>query len=423
MSYHVQNVQRVRMHVEANGSLGTDITTGISTFTDMAVLEGSTNLTLDRPTIDPMTVRQNMYNHNVEVLGPKSANFQFEINLGPTDAAARAASGVTATQTPAGFLLALTMGGENIGTGTDVTTAGDLDQMNVAAGHGLDDGCAIGWVNADSKLELRELQTVSTNAFTTKIEMSATAAVTDVIYACRTYYLDQHTSGNIETLQCVVQGLGESGDGFEDAWCLFGGQMTEPMGITFTNGEIPKLSWNFSFADWENGDDAQLSPVGAMGTASFDNLNEIPIVDSEFRCGLIGTASLTDTEYHISEFTVELGYKYQAITSPGGTNNVAAYHMVPDHPVVQGSFSLPYESQIFIDRKNNKNGIYIFLQIGSTVTGGAMLISIPTAQITEVQRIDLDGIMGQQVSFKGRVDGDTTASTVLADSPFRIHIF
>lgn len=422
MTYHVQNVQRVRMHTEANGSLAVDLTTGIATFTDMAVLEGSTNLTLEQPTLDPMTVRQNMYDHNEEVLGPKSANFQFEINLGPIDT--MAASGVTATQTPAGFLLALTMGGENIGTGTDVTTAGDLDQMNVAAGHGLDDGCAIGWVNADSKIELRELQTVATNAFTTKLEMSATAAVSDVIYGSRTYYLDQHTSTNVETLQCVVQGLGDGSGGYEDAWCLFGGQMTEPMNITFTNGEIPKLGFTFSFADWDNGDDVQLAPVQPMGTASFDNLNEIPIVDSEFRCGVVGTAALSGTEYHISEFTVELGYKYQAITSPGGTNNVAAYQMVPDHPVVQGTFSLPYEAQTFFDAKADKDDMYIMFQIGSTVAGGAMLISIPTIQITDCQRVDLDGIMGQQVTFKGRLDSDTTANnTALVDSPFRIHIF
>ena len=421
MSYHVQNVQRVRAHEEANGSLGTDLTTGIATFTDIAVLEGSTNLTLERPTADPMTVRQNMYNHNEEVLMAKSAKFTFDCNLGPTDT--MAASGATAAQTPAGFLLALTMGGENIATGTSVATTADEDSFTVDAGHNMDDGCAYGWVNANSKIELRELQVVSTNSFTAKLDMSATAATSDVIYACRTYYLDQHTSANVETLQFVVQGLGETGGGFEDAWCLFGGQMTEPMGITFTNGEIPTLNFPLSFADWDNGDDTQLTPVTAMGNASFSNLNEIPIVDSEFRCGLVGNATLAGTEFDVSEFTVELGYKYQAIPSPGGTNNVAAYHMVPDHPVVQGTFSLPYESQTFFDRKANKNDMYIFLQIGSTVAGGAMLISIPTVQITDVQRVDLDGIMGQQVTYKGRIDDDTTASTALANSPFRIHIF
>jgi hypothetical protein len=377
-----------------------------------------------------MTVKQNMYDHNEEVLGVKRATWAFEVNMGPADTTA--ASGATAAQTPSGYLLGLTMGGENIGVGTSVATAGDLDQMTVDAGHATDDGGAIGWVNANSKIELRELQVVSTNDFTTKLEFSATASASEVVYACRTYYLDAHTSTNVESLQALLEGLGDASGGYEDSWVLKGGQIEQPMTITFENGGLPKLGFNFTFADWEHGDDAALTPA-ALAIASYSNLNEIPIVDSEFRCGVVGTASITNTEFHISEFNVELGYKYQPLRSPGGTNNIVQWVMVPDRPVVQGSFTIPFEywgeGQTFRDHMEAKDDLYIMFQIGSTIsTGssvqcGAMLISIPTIQITDSQRVDMDGLMGEQVSFKGRLDGDTTATTAMANSPFRIHIF
>ncbi len=63
-------------------------------------------------------------------------------------------------------------------------------------------------------------------------------------------------------------------------------------------------------------------------------------------------------------------------------------------------------------------------QIGSSETNGAVMLAMPTVQITNFQRPSGDGIMMQEVEFKCRLDEWTTETTAtsLGISPFRIHI-
>ena len=425
MTYNVQAVQRLRVKKETNGNFCVDQTSQMSTFTDIPIREGSTTMTLDQAKLDPMNARQYIYAHNTEILGAKSSSIAFEVNLGPTDTIA--ADGATAAQTPAGLLLGLTMGGETTCVGTTANAEQDEDSVTIADNISTtkhSPGGAIGWVNANSKLELRELQSASGTQLTTKVEFSGVPATGNVIYACRTYYLDNRTSSDVGSLQAVLEGFDPSG--VDDCWVHSGGQIDSPMAITFTNGEIPTLGFNFKFADWDNGDDKALTPItlGANEHATYNNQNEICVLDSEFICGEVANATYSGVERHITSFEIELGYKYIPIKTPGGTNNIVQWAMMPDHPVVKGSFTIPYEDQTFKDYEAAKTPLYIFFQIGSTTSEGAMLISIPTIQVTNVQRIDNEGIASQKVEFIGRQDADVgSIITAQALSPFRIHIF
>jgi hypothetical protein len=92
--------------------------------------------------------------------------------------------------------------------------------------------------------------------------------------------------------------------------------------------------------------------------------------------------------------------------------------------VIAGSFTIPYEAQTWFTSRASRTDHAVALQIGSTTTSGGVLLTAPTAQITDVQKADAGGIDSQQVSWKGRLDGDiTSATTEIHRSAFRIHLF
>jgi len=422
-SIHVQNVQRMRAYLEPNGSLGTDHTGTLADFWDVPFIEGSCEVTLEQPTKDPMYARQNRDDHNEEILGIKRGKVKFQINLSvPT---ARAGDGVAmATTSPIGRLLGLVLGGSNYGTGDTVNTAtATSSSITVANGARWTEGGCLGWADTSGVLHLREIEEVSGNVVTLKLALPSAPPNSDPLYNCASFYPNNHDSDSVKTLQLIIDGLGNSGDGYHDCWVLLGGQIEEPFTLELTNGEIPKATFSFTFANWNHGDEAALTPT-AIGNATYANTNERLIADSEFRVVTVGTATLSGTDYDVSDYTIEPQFKYVESTSPGGVNNIAAFVMDGTHPKVTGTFKLPYQDQTWFNARNGRTDHGIYLQIGSSETYGAILISAPTVQITDFQREDQNGLMGQTVSWKGRLDEDTTesTSTALGIAPFRIHI-
>jgi len=386
-------------------------------------VEGSAEITLEEPTIDPMYNRQNRDDHNEEILGVKRGKAKFQMNLSVPDS--RAGDGVAmATTAPIGRLLGLVLGGTNYGTGDTVNTAAATTTViTVANGARWTEGGCLGWADTSGVLHLREIEEVSGNVVTLKLALPSAPPNSDPLYNCATFYPNNHDSDNVKTLQLIVEGLGNSGDGYHDSWVLLGGQAEAPFTLDFMNGSIPKVTFDFTFADWKHGDEAAMTPA-ALSNATFANTNERLIADSEFRIATVGTSTLAGTEVHASEIAIEPQFKYVEVPSPGGVNNIAAFVMDGSHPKVQGSFKCPYQDQTWFDFRNARSDGAIFFQIGSSETYGAILISIPTMQVTDFQREDINGLMGQSVGWKGRLDSDTTESTAtaLGISPFRIHI-
>lgn len=422
-SMHVQNVSRIRAYVEPNGSLGTDHTGTLGDFWDVPFIEGSAEITLDYPTIDPAYARQHRDDHNEEVLGVKKATAKFQLNLSvPT---ARAGDGDTISAlSPVGRLLALVLGGSRYAKGDTVNdAAATTTSFTVATIANWAVGACMGWADTSGVMHLREIEAISGSVVTLKLALPSAPANSDPLYACATYYPDNHDSDSVTTLQLIVEGLGNAGDGYHESWVLRGGQIEEPFTFDFVNGAIPKITFSFTFAAWDHGDEASLTPA-ALGSATYTDTTERLIADSAFRVATVGTSTLSGTEVHASEITIEPQFKYVEVPSPGGVNNIAAFVMDGSHPKIQGSFKTPYQDQTWFNARNARTDHAVFFQIGSSETYGAILIAAPTVQITEFQREDLNGIMGQSVKWKGRLDADTTqaTATTLGTSPFRIHI-
>jgi hypothetical protein len=90
-------------------------------------------------------------------------------------------------------------------------------------------------------------------------------------------------------------------------------------------------------------------------------------------------------------------------------------------PVVTYGFTTFYEEDGYWDDWSGQQRKALFAQFGGYTPGEIVFLSVPTGQITDVQRVDYDGMAGQRVEVQGQLDADTTGTTDLAKSAFRIH--
>jgi len=414
----IHNVQRLRYIEEA--TFGTDHTTTMASFTDIPFIEDSATAELMQPLESPGHARQTPHAHPKEILMPKSGKISFSTNLVcPTS---RAGDGDTIATTPTGTLLKLAWGDEDKLAGDTVKDSGTTISYNATTPARHVAGGAKAF-SLSSVLYCRELQEVSGSSCTLKLALPSALTTADVVYGCATYYLGGVDANLTKSGQFILEGMGSSGGGYEDTWCLMGCQL-ESMAFQLPVGGIPRIDWVFQAADWENGDDltAGYTPA-ALGTATYSNNVEKVMVDSYFHAPTVGVSAIS--VYHPSEMSLESPVGYIPVKTPGGTNNIESYIMNGEHPKATGSFTLPYEDQTWTDARAARTEKAIFLQIGSSVSTGAMLITIPNAQIKEWSRQGVDGIAGQTITWLARLDGDTTESTAtaLGQSPIRVHVF
>lgn len=419
----IQNVQRIRTQSVTQALMNTDMTTNVTAdWHDMPFIDGTADLTLTQEMLNPGHALQNRDDYNEEILGVKSWTLAFSINLGPSDA--RAGDGTTYTQPPVGYLLSEVMGGETLGTG-DNTGAGSTSEVVVVdTAARWNEGGIMGWKDSSGVYHWRPISAVSGSNVTLKWKLPSAPAENDVIYNAASYYLENQAVASVKTFQFIVEGLGTSPN-FEDCWVLQGGQCVEAPSIELPKNGIPRLTFTFKGNKWLHGDAAALTPA-ALGTATYSNTNEVINADCDIRMPVVGTATTTGNEFAISDLTLNFGFHYIQHESPGGVNGISGYVLGggPNEPKASGSFRQVYENKTWLTARDNKENRTLFYQIGTTTAGGVFL-DLPTIQITDFKRMDLNGLAGQEASFKARLDEDTTegTATAMGTSPVRIHIW
>ncbi len=408
----VQNVGLIQAFVES--TFGTDETASLGSFTAIPFQEGSATMTLTQEMHDPLHAVQHHHDYREEVLGKKTCALTMTLPLAPTGVAAN--DSTAAVQSPLGLLLSVAMGGENtLAEGSLAVTGWTSSVGDVTATEGsqFDKGQAIGWVNGSSQLEARPTERVATDTITTKLAFSGTPANTDVIYNSATYFL---ASDPDNSLQFVVRGL-ES----QDEYVLMGCQLQSMTMSLPLDGTIPTVAFTWQGVDWLHGDDAagtfnQITPV------AYANTSPITGQSGRFMSQINGTATYTGSTVCVSSLSFEPQLAYQPITCPSGINGVLRWRLSRNNgPSIMGNFTTYYEDQTWFDVRDNREDRLILFQIGTTA-GETVLIEASTVQVTDVQRADDNGIAGQVVTWKGRLDGDTNTPTSDQDySPFRIH--
>jgi hypothetical protein len=418
MSIEVHSVQRIRGFQEA--TFGADSSGSAGSFTDLPIVEGSATVTVTRDELDPGQLVQSRLEGRERVLGKRSATLSFQLNLAPTGTAA--ASGVSAVTSALGLVLKNVMGAEVLGTGSAASTGSTASVVNVSVGTGTrwaNPGTLMGWANAAGVVEWREVESRSTDAITLKRGFSGSPANGNTLFQAATY----HFTENVTTsMAFIVEGL-ES----DDRWLLTGCQAVGGMTIALdlTGGAIPRVTFNFTAARWYASDETSSGLTGTLGTATYSAYNPIVGETGNFEVWTVGAATFSTAQsIHVSALAFEPQATFIPYTSPNGINTirqwVAARNM--DAPV-QGSFTLPYESNVWFNHRNNRSDLAC-QYVAGVAAGSAVILSCPTIQILNPQRqADAAGLAAQVIMFKGRRDTDVGVTTTdVAKSPFRIHL-
>lgn len=421
----VSLVQRLRVYVEPAGSanFAVDHTGTLGDFTDVPMVEGSAQVTLTHETQNPQQALQDMRDYQEEILGKRSWSLNFNAPYAPTGLAAT--QGVTATGGVLGALFKAIMGGEYKGQGTTIAAGGWSSSASgdVATGAGLKAGGLFQMADTAGVVHGREIEGITSNTVTLKVGLPFVPATGATVASGATYYWTQDPD---TSLQFIVEGYEQ-----QDRWVLLGGQGTFTISQPL-DGTIPTVSFQITGVDWIEGDEAAGSATiegTTIGNATYSNFE--PITGHVGRCIVqtVGTPAYSGTTVDISEINFAPGFAYQPITSPSGVEGVLRHRLTrsPGSAPVEGAFTTYFTGYGNWDARDTKADKAVFFQTGVGF-GKTTLVSAPTVQFVDVQRADADNIAAEQITFRGRLDEDTTAPTAaathydLATSPHRIHL-
>lgn len=422
MTQTIQNVGRVRADVEANGSFCVEGTLG--NFEDVPFIEGSGKLQMDRPFETPRIAQQHIDGYPSKVPMPRRGRYDVSLNLRGTTARGTGAL-TSANAIPNGrHFFTIGMGAATYGTGTTIASTSTTSVLNVTSASGLSEGGAIVLATgAGGALECREIKTIATNVVTLKAALSSIPANASVVYACATFSLGNLDGSTVTSLQLLIEGLDAA-----DRWLLKGGQLASPPKFNLAPGSIPTVDFSWMFADHKKADGTEttMNPSSsALSDQNYSDAGIVAVVDSEFRLIPHSSSAIAGTLVDASDINVMPNVAYAPHGTPGGTNNIKQWVRTRvDGPAVGGDFLLPYESATWRTARDAETPYGLFYQVGSGLTSGGFMISVPHVVIDNFQREAAGGLAGQRVSWYARLDSQTNAnSTALQKSALRVHIF
>lgn len=405
----VHQLRSLSIYEEPDGSFAVDHYSTPGDFLAIPAEANGFQWTPNQPMESPGLLQQYKHGRSTKELGPRSLTASFTVPMGLTGILADDVTASADEDDSALFrLLKIVFGGIIGGNmGSTVATPDDEAGFDVQAGHGtrFNEVGAIGWINANGLMEIREIQRVVSDTITLKHALSGIPQATDAIYNATTFYLDD---GNTHA-QFIA-----TGQDANDAWSLRGCQLSSLAYRTALAG-VPGITFGMQGAEWEN------KGGGALAGATYANFNPFVFNEGELFYQTVGTETRNVVCAREVQFNPALSYI--AKTCVNGTNTIDGY--VQDHgePVIAGSFGVHYEDQSYFTDRTNKTPKHIALQIGMQPTGGWLIVA-PNAQITDATSPqDANRLAGQTVSFEGGIDTDVaTQTTASRRSAHRLHI-
>lgn len=422
MAQVVDRIRRIRVAQEPAGAFGTEISIG--SFLDLPAREDSVKLLMPDPTETPMLLQQHLFGYPSKVLMPKlGAGIDLATNIQALQARAASTEVAESTLLPDATLWHTAFGGAFEGTGTTIASLSTSTVLNVTSAAGLREGGAIACATGPGgSLECRVIKTISTNQVTVKLAFSSAPANGSTVYAAYTVYLNALDGSQQMFLQAAVEGIGTA-----DRWLFRGGQLKAAPTLDLTPGTIPKVNWSWQFGDWSKADGVQstMNLNGALADQNYSSDGINSVYDSELRIWPKASSTLAGSLIHAPSVSIAPQQKYGPHKTPAGLNTIAQWVMLrPEGPPVTGEFTLPYESDDWIDLLEARTELQLSMQIGSTVGNGAVLIDVPRVNLEDFGREEIDGLAGQRLKWYGRLDNNTTSSsTNLQKTAMRVHFF
>lgn len=419
MTLFASRIERLRGIQES--SFAADMSGTMASFFEVPFNEGTLAMTLDRPPETPLHAQQRIGGYPVQVLLPKAATLSFTCNM--ETFSTKATSTVPATSHWLAEMLEAALGGSHLMTGTVITTGATTTVLPVSVATTVRPGACVGLnTGTGNALEMREVESKSGSDITIKLATSNAADDAATVLGTTTIFAHTRmTGGDAISMQFAVEGQNT-----QDRWLLKGGAL-DSLTLALAPGQIPRMTFSWKFADWEQADGAAtagdlVGPV--LGAATYANVNTIVQADSELRVQTVGTSTLTSTLIEASTIEFRPNIMWEAVRTPSGTNTILQYVRTHVAPVVTGSIVLPYEdAQTWFTARDDRTAKAVWYQIGSDTDEGGILLSAPNTRITSVAREDVSGVGGQRLEFDSHLDTDTTAESgfeALAESPFRI---
>lgn len=406
MSIENRTVARLRLREEPAGSYELDMTsagTSFTSFVDVPFISGSLQVSPMVKMLPTDHVQQFIDGYSEEIPGPKSWKLSFKMHLAPTGVAANAST--TSVESVLATLQKICMGGISLSAGTDMASGVSTAGCTVTTGHGsrvpVGTAVGIGVQTTPQSFEVAEVKSQSTDAITWK-RVTATTPVTGAVYRSSTIYLKEDPDTSMQFALDFVE--------TDERLILMGGQGS--FTVEIGNGELPTATFSIEGTDW-------LQYAGsAISVATFTNLAPVAVYGSEFQVCAVGSTSRGVLP--ISALAINPNLAYENVPYPG-RQNVYRKRRVRSAPSVSGSFTVPYEAATWLTARANKSDHAIFAQIGSAA-GNAMLISVPTIQILDVQPVEVGKLSYQQVSWKARHDAEIGGgATEITRSALRFH--
>jgi hypothetical protein len=409
------------MRCKIESAFATDDSGTLGNYFDVPFTEGTATLKTSRPLLPVGHAQQFMDGMAEAVLGPKSATLEFECNL--ETLTTKCTNTVTATSGWLSKILLASMGGEQLGTGTTIASTSTSTSLvttlstNNLVGGAV--GCATG---TGSALEIREIKSKSSNTLALKLALSGAPSNGSTVYGAATYFMSATDGSAVNPIQFLVEDANT-----ESRWQCLGGGL-QSMSMTLGPGVIPKLKFAFKFANYNQADGALTVADltgGVLSLSSYSNNVTIVQKDSEFRSQVNGTTTLSSTLLPASTIEFKPNISYVPASTPAGTQTVLQWVRVHTPPVISGSFVIPFQDDMsWFTNRDSRTDQAFWYQIGSSTTDGGILISAPTAQVSDPYEVDTNGIHGLHVDWQGRHDGDTSGASnaILGRSAFRIHL-
>lgn len=364
--------------------------------------------------LDPNTGRMRLDDMDKKILGPKSCSLSFATTL-HSHGQDLDGDVTPVTKTDWGLLRML----QTI-CGGAITTTNPSAQTTVQAGstttttvevttaHGarFQAGGVIGCevVSGSGLIEAREIASVSSDVITVKQAFSATPVTGSAVRGGTTVYMTENPS---TSLQALVEGR----EGTDGAW--YGG-LQGGFQIQVPVGGLGQIQFALTGADWGR--------VGSSSATipSYSYYSPMALNPLEVTVPTVG--STTRVQVPQSEIVITPNITYAPQRSGAATNTIARMRRMPTRPLVQGSFTAPYEDDTWFTAHSSRTDLALFAQCGD-VPGSTVLISVPTIQITEPPKRTPSGenIAGQTVTWQGRLDAEIGSTSEVSYSALRLH--
>lgn len=351
---------------------------------------------------DP-TIRQTLASRYKPILGLLSGSkVTFDTHLRGTGTAA--GDGTTSKGSAdlvEGLLLKCALGGEDLGTGTDVDDAAPtVADFDVGDASGLAEGYGV-----LCGTEASVISSVAGGNVSLLRALASAPADESVVYASTTYYPTESLFGTLE-----VQALGA--EATADGYFAFRGCGLDLKLDQLDPGQLPKVVYEGTACTWTH------HATGTLATPTFDNSTLPPVVGYASALYIGDYGDSTRNKVHFSSIKIDPGVAIEAVPSGSGIQGVQDYERSVIAPTVEITV-YPFDYDWFSDF-DNSTAKYIHLQIGSTA-GATVLI--------ELQRVYFDAVpernpIGQQlgVTLKGKGFAKNTDTNERVVSPIRIHL-